>query len=671
MKRTFAAIIGLLICASLTADAAKLYPAPIFRWETDAGAPASGWKVYTYEAGTTTPKATYTDASGVTPNSNPVILDARGEAAIWFAGTYKLVVKDGSDVTQATYDDFGAGDSATAPVVNLVGNGSFETDANADSLPDDWTTVKYDAGTSTATLITSSQAHGANALKFGSLGDGGGTATQNGYSQVNPGRIYWASFAMLSSVVDVRNVVDVLYYDSDQVYISTQTLYDESAANPLTMTVKTFVMTIPATARYVRIKLTGCHSSDATPGYTLFDDVLIESIAQDTGTTATTYTINAAGNKGILDPSGNTGNRTYTLPDATGTVALTTDAPLLTYGLSGYANILMNGDFLIWDYGTTVTSPATNKYVVNRWVWMNTSAAAISAIQSADVPTEAESSWQSKYSLKLDTTTADASVAAGDYAYISQRVEGQVFLPLLKRTGYLTFWVKSPKTGAHCVAFQNSGQDRSYVKEYTVDAANTWEKKTISLSFSETGGTWDYTNGVGLRVVWALIGGSTYQTTADAWQTGNYINTAACAANNILDNTANDFLLSQADLRSSNSAPMSFVGRPTGVEKDLCARYYEVLGKTVDTNGGYIIISTSYTSTLTYYGATIFYVEKRAVPTATKTGTWSVATSGQPAVANVTRTSLYLNALTNAAPAASASAQTTALGEGITIDAEL
>lgn len=73
-----------------------------------SGNPLSGGKLYTYEAGTTTPLATYTTRAGGTPNANPVILDANGEADVWMAsGTlYKLVLKTSADVTLSTVDNY-------------------------------------------------------------------------------------------------------------------------------------------------------------------------------------------------------------------------------------------------------------------------------------------------------------------------------------------------------------------------------------------------------------------------------------------------------------------------------------------------------------------------------------------------------------------------------------
>jgi len=75
------------------------------RFYDSDGNPLSSGKVYTYEAGTTTPKATYTDYTGGTENANPIVLDANGECDLWLlTGYYKFVIKNSSDVTQKTVD---------------------------------------------------------------------------------------------------------------------------------------------------------------------------------------------------------------------------------------------------------------------------------------------------------------------------------------------------------------------------------------------------------------------------------------------------------------------------------------------------------------------------------------------------------------------------------------
>ena len=86
---------------------AVLAPQPKAQFFYANGTPLAGGKVYTYAAGTTTPLATFTDASATTPNTNPVILDARGECNLWYstATSYKVVLRDANDVLQWTVDN--------------------------------------------------------------------------------------------------------------------------------------------------------------------------------------------------------------------------------------------------------------------------------------------------------------------------------------------------------------------------------------------------------------------------------------------------------------------------------------------------------------------------------------------------------------------------------------
>jgi hypothetical protein len=99
---------------------AALMPQGKQQYFTAGGIPLVGGKVYTYAAGTTTPLATYTTAAASTPNANPVILDSRGEASIFFsAANYKIVVKDSLDSTIWTQDNL-PGDQAATVLANLA-----------------------------------------------------------------------------------------------------------------------------------------------------------------------------------------------------------------------------------------------------------------------------------------------------------------------------------------------------------------------------------------------------------------------------------------------------------------------------------------------------------------------------------------------------------------------
>lgn len=101
--------------------AAVLLTPPYLQFFDDNGDPLSGGMVYTYEAGTTTPKATYTDASGLTPAANPVVLDSAGRATIWINGSYNIEVRDSDDVLVENTDNILAFSTASA------GAGTFTT----------------------------------------------------------------------------------------------------------------------------------------------------------------------------------------------------------------------------------------------------------------------------------------------------------------------------------------------------------------------------------------------------------------------------------------------------------------------------------------------------------------------------------------------------------------
>jgi hypothetical protein len=63
-------------------------------FETAAGVPAVGWKLYTTDTGTNNPRTTWLDSAQVTPNLNPIVLDARGEAVVFWSGTYRVRLED-------------------------------------------------------------------------------------------------------------------------------------------------------------------------------------------------------------------------------------------------------------------------------------------------------------------------------------------------------------------------------------------------------------------------------------------------------------------------------------------------------------------------------------------------------------------------------------------------
>lgn len=95
---------------------ATLLPEGKQSFETNAGVPLVGGKLYTYDAGTNNPRVTYQDAAATILNTNPIILDARGEATVFWAGNYKIVLKDSLDNTIWTVDNVVSADTYSASI---------------------------------------------------------------------------------------------------------------------------------------------------------------------------------------------------------------------------------------------------------------------------------------------------------------------------------------------------------------------------------------------------------------------------------------------------------------------------------------------------------------------------------------------------------------------------
>jgi len=106
---------------------AVLSPSAKMAFIDAAGEPLVAGKLYTYVAGTTTLQTTYTESSGGQANTNPIILDSRGEANVWLGGAvYKFVLKDADDALIWSVDNISAPTSAVSPVLS----GSVTIDSN-------------------------------------------------------------------------------------------------------------------------------------------------------------------------------------------------------------------------------------------------------------------------------------------------------------------------------------------------------------------------------------------------------------------------------------------------------------------------------------------------------------------------------------------------------------
>jgi hypothetical protein len=267
------------------------------------------------------------------------------------------------------------------------------------------------------------------------------------------------------------------------------------------------------------------------------------------------------------------------------------------------SDMMINGALQVWQRGTSFAAVASGAYTADKFLYSKVGAMVHTVSQSTDVPTVAQAGTYVPFSMLVDCTTVDSSIAAGDYCLIYYAIEGYEFTKVAQRTFSFSFWVKATKTGIYCIAFRNSGNDRSYVAEYTVNVTATWELKTVTIPASPTAGTWNYTTGVGLNVLFTLACGSTFQTTANAWQTGNFFGTSNQV--NACDSTSNDFRIAMVGTQLVPSIED---------EMERCYRYAVLLRDVM--HGGLGIR----TGTNLIYESCALPVPMRAVPTLSNAG---------------------------------------------------
>jgi len=284
-----------------------------------------------------------------------------------------------------------------------------------------------------------------------------------------------------------------------------------------------------------------------------------------------------------------------------------------------YRNIIINGDMAVAQRATSTASITSAGFkTVDRFYTGVTTAGTWTQSQDTDVP----SGEGFATSLKMDCTTADGSLAAGDLVQLVQYVEGQNLQYLKWGTAYaqsltLSFWVKSVLTGTYIAELRNSDNTRTICSSYTISSGSTWEKKTITFAGDTNSGPAN-DNGEGLRLTLWLAAGSTYTSgsLATSWQTTTQANRAVGQVN-LANSTSNNFWITGIQLEAgSTSSDFEFL--PYDVNLERCQRYFQSYPLAGDAN--YHIANMSNWNGSTFYGKMEFITTFRADPTWTRNG---------------------------------------------------
>lgn len=168
----------------------------------------------------------------------------------------------------------------------------------------------------------------------------------------------------------------------------------------------------------------------------------------------------------------------------------------------------------------------------DRWIVGINATASINVTRSersanaSNVPTLAQAGMLINSSLCISVSAADAAIAASDYCVIIHRIEGFNYRQFAQRPISVGFWVSTNRTGTYCMSLRNAAPDRTYISEFSVSAASTWEEKTFSVPEPPSAGTWDYSSGTGLQLTIALTAGTSYQGGAGNWTAGSAVATS-------------------------------------------------------------------------------------------------------------------------------------------------
>ena len=291
-------------------------------------------------------------------------------------------------------------------------------------------------------------------------------------------------------------------------------------------------------------------------------------------------------------------------------------------------NLIINGAMQVAQRNTSVTGITSDGYyTADRWILGLSSAGTWTMNVDSSGPTNTEF----RKSANVICTTADSSLAASDVARFLQRIEGQNFQSIKKGTSAaesltVSFYVKSSNTGTYICEFVDADNARQISKSYTIDAANTWEKKTITVP-SDTTGQLDNDNNTSFVLLFWLAAGTDYTSgtlNSSAWASSTNANRVVGQLN--LANAVGNYWAVTGIQLETGTAATPFEMRNIAQELALCQRYYIEVGIRNASGSdvfplqrwGASLLATSFNTPVTM----------RATPTGTLTSTYSAAGNG-------------------------------------------
>ena len=248
-------------------------------------------------------------------------------------------------------------------------------------------------------------------------------------------------------------------------------------------------------------------------------------------------------------------------------------------------NLVINGSMVVNQRGFTGAAGTTtdSAYTTDRFLIVQSHDGAVSAGQTSMNSTTGGNAYADGFqnALFFNVTTADTSLAAGQYQLIQHRIEGYNVQGIKKGTVNaqpvtLSFWCRSTTTGTYIAELIDIDNGRFCSQAYIINVANTWEKKVLTFP-ADTTGVFNNDNASSLEVYWWFAAGSNFSggTLATTWHTTSA--NRVVGQTNLLASAGNNFWLTGVQLEVGTVAT-PFEHRSYSDEEMRCRRYYQQFG---------------------------------------------------------------------------------------------
>ena len=259
-----------------------------------------------------------------------------------------------------------------------------------------------------------------------------------------------------------------------------------------------------------------------------------------------------------------------------------------------FKNIFINGDMRIAQRAISATTISNLTYQTIDRIGGMEFTDGTATLERHSMSDADEATTGQKFAALWKCTGTDSSIAADQYAGVYQHVEAQNLQHLNYGTSAakdltLSFWVRSNTTGTYSIGLRKYASTSHYIAlTYTIDSADTWEKKVIHISptagstslITGADGVINNDNAVGFYVyIYTALGTNYHTASPNTWTTSSVYGTSDQP--NLMSSTSNNWYITGLQLEVGDTAS-DFEHLPHDVQLQRCQRYFQIFGGDVN-----------------------------------------------------------------------------------------